>query len=129
MKKLKLIGLLGIILLSAFSIAVETESIQGRWELNSVFKGEPFSFLIIFRNNGKYDGFLNKKTFVSGTYRMKHDTLYISDPICNSAYEGTYKVEFYKQDSIKFHVIQDTCIGRRDGANGLVYKKVKVASK
>jgi len=128
MKKLILSSLLAIGLLSAFKFNDESP-IVGRWELNSVFQGQPFSFLVVFRSTGNYDGFLNKKTFVSGTYQMKHDTLYISDPICNSNYKGTYKVEFFAQDSIKFHVLQDTCRGRKEGVNNLVYKKVKSVAK
>jgi len=129
MKKTLLLSLLALALLTAFTINNASSPIQGRWEFNSVFQGQPFSFLVIFRANGNYDGFLNKKAFVSGKYQMMHDTLYISDPICNSDYKGTYKVEFFAQDSIKFHIIQDTCRGRREGVNNMVYKKVKATVK
>jgi hypothetical protein len=56
---------------------------------------------------------------------MNHDTLFMSDPTCNVKYEGSYKVEFFGQfDSLKCHVIKDTCVGRREGTDGILFKKV-----
>lgn len=130
MRKLILLSLLAITLLAAFTIKDKPSPIQGRWEFRSIERGSPFSFLLIFRTNRKYDGFMNKKTFVSGTYHMQHDTLYIADPICNSAYQGTYKIEYHgKADSLTFHVIRDTCRARREGSDGFTYKKVITTSK
>lgn len=124
MKRITLLSLLAITLL-AFKIKDEPSPILGRWEFRSIEHGSPFSFLLIFRSNGRYDGFMNKKTFVSGTYYMKYDTLYIADPICNSAYEGTYQIAYHgKADSLTFHVIRDTCRARREGSDGFTYKKV-----
>jgi hypothetical protein len=125
MKRFLLLSLLAITLLTAFTIRDEPNSIRGRWEFRSIENGSPFSFLIVFRSNGKYDGFINKKIFVSGSYHMRHDTLYIADPICNSGYQGTYQVKYHgKADSLTFHVIQDTCRARREGSDGFTYKKV-----
>lgn len=130
MKKLMLLSLLAIMSLTAFIINDEPSPIVGRWEFRSIAQGSPFSFLVVFRSNGKYDGFMNKKTFVSGTYHMKQDTLFISDPICSSAYQGTYKVEYHgKVDSLTFHVILDTCRTRREGSDGFTYKKVTSTGK
>lgn len=124
MKKTILLSLLAVFVCSLTFI--EDNPIQGKW--NHVFKdgGPEVDFLVNFRADGSYDGFANKKSFVTGTYHMKHDTLYISDPVCNSRYEGTYKVTIFgKQDSVKFQAIQDTCKGRYEGVNGLFYKRVK----
>jgi len=128
MKNILYLCFASILLSTAFTIKDGENSILGRWELNSIFDHQAFSFLIVFRPTGKYDGFLNKKAFVSGTYEMKHDTLYIADPICNIDYKGTYRVEFFAQDSLKFHLIQDTCIGRKEGLSELTYKKVKISA-
>jgi hypothetical protein len=123
MKKQIAISLLAMTLFS-FTLVDETSPILGKWQ--HYFQKESINFLVIFKKDGSYDGFANKKAFVNGTYRMKHDTLYVSDPTCNSKYEGTYTIEYFgKQDSIKFHVIQDTCQGRNAGVNNLVYKRVK----
>ena len=131
MKRLILLSLPAIMLLTAFKILDDGPSlIQGRWEFRSIERGSAFSFLLVFRSNGKYDGFMNKKTFVSGSYHMKHDTLYIADAICNSAYEGTYQIEYHgKADSLTFHVIRDTCRARREGSDGFTYKKVTKTGK
>ena len=130
MKKTISLSLLAILLMSAFIAVDEPAPILGRWENKSMYQGSPFSLLVVFRTTGKYDAFANNKIFVSGTYHMKHDTLYISDPTCNSAYEGTYKIQFFGQpDSLKLHVIQDTCTGRREGSNGFVFTKLKSPGK
>jgi len=114
---------------AGFSYPEETNPLVGRWEWTRVYPEGPLSILAVFRSNGTYDGFANKKSFVSGTYSVKHDTLFISDPVCNSKYSGTYKLTFLGQrDSVRFNVIQDTCKGRRGGVNGMVYKQVKVTA-
>lgn len=125
MKKFHLFSILAIILCSTIAFKDDTNLLVGRWEYSSRQQGSPFKLLAIFRTNGTFDGFINKKEFVSGAYHMKHDTLYISDPTCNARYDGIYKVEFFGQrDSLKFHVIQDTCKGRREGTDGLLFKNV-----
>jgi hypothetical protein len=123
MKKLLLAGLL-MTTAFCYSFVDDVNSIVGRWE--HVFKDGPVNFLVVFKPDGTYDGFANKKAFLNGTYKMKQDTLYIYDPTCNINYAGIYKIEYFgKQDSLKFHVIQDTCRGRREGADGLVYKRLR----
>lgn len=125
MKKFYLLSTFVIILFSAIAFASDTNPLVGKWEYSGTSQGQPFKLLAIFRVNGTFDGFINKKEFVSGAYHMKHDTMYISDPTCNDKYDGIYKVEFFGTlDSLKFHVIQDTCTGRREGTNGLLFKKV-----
>jgi hypothetical protein len=130
MRKKYLLSICSIVLLAIVSFTIDTNPLVGKWENSSVFKGDPYKFLAIFRSNGTFDGFMNNKEFVSGTYHMNHDTLYMSDPTCNSKYEGRYKVEFFGQiDSLKFHVIQDTCKGRVEGTDGLSFKKIHQAAK
>jgi hypothetical protein len=130
MKKFCLPGVLLVIVCSFISFKSDTNPLVGKWEYSSTYQGGPFKLLAIFRNNGTFDGFINQKEFVSGTYHVNHDTLYMSDPTCNAKYEGSYKFEFFGQrDSLKFHVIQDTCSGRREGTNGKLFKKVITATK
>ncbi|SDH15051.1 hypothetical protein [Mucilaginibacter gossypii] len=125
-----LLTIFSIVLFAAVSFTSQTNPLVGKWENSGVFKGDPYKFLAIFRANGSFDGFMNNKEFVSGTYHMNHDTLYMSDPTCNAKYEGKYKVEFFGQlDSLKFHVIQDTCKGRVEGTNGFLFKRVRQAVK
>lgn len=128
MKKFCLLSTLAIMLSSAIAFKTETNLLVGKWEHTGTYQGAPFNFLAIFRANGTFDGFINKKEFVSGTYHMNNDTLHMSDPTCNAKYEGSYKVEFFgRQDSLKFHVVQDTCMGRRQGTDGLLFKKITAA--
>ncbi len=125
MKKFYLFSALVIILFPDISFTIDGNPLVGKWENKGTSHGQAFNLMAIFRANGTYDGFINKKEFVSGLYHMKHDTLYIADATCNDKYEGTYKMEFFGQrDSLKFHVIQDTCVGRREGTDGKVFKKI-----
>jgi hypothetical protein len=130
MKKTFLFSIFCAVLFAAVSFISEINPLVGKWEYSGTDHGRPFKFLAIFRANGTFDGFINQKEFVSGTYHMNHDTLYMSDPTCNAKYEGSYKIEFIGQpDSIKPHVVQDTCIGRRMSTDGKVFKKVITTAK
>jgi hypothetical protein len=128
MNKLLFLSVLLLIASVAFSFTSDNNPLVGKWEYSGTYQGGPFKFLAVFRANGTFDGFINNKEFVNGTYRMKHDTVYVSDPTCNAKYEGTYKVEFFgKLESLKFHVIQDTCIGRKQGTDGFLFKRITTA--
>ena len=130
MKRNYLLSILCIAIFAIISFTSDTNSLVGKWEYSGQYQGGPFKLLAIFRSNGTFDGFINKKEFVSGMYRMQHDTLYISDPTCNAKYEGTYKVEYFGQlDSMKFHVIQDTCTGRKKGTDNKLFKKITTPNK
>lgn len=125
MKKLSLLTLSVFVLLSAFVIADDPSPLVGHWENTRMFQGSKLSLIGNFKADGSYSGFINKKVFVTGKYQMKHDTLYIDDSTCGVGYAGTYKVQFFGQDSLKFHVIQDTCQGRREGTDNFMFKKLK----
>lgn len=125
MKKIIFFGLLALVLSFAFKLIDEPSPLVGRWENIRIFQGSKISLIGNFKADGNYSGFVNKKVFVTGKYHMKHDTLYIGDNTCGLNYLGTYKVEFFKQDSLKFHVIQDTCTGRREGTDNFLFKKLK----
>jgi hypothetical protein len=125
MKKIILSGLLALIVLSAFKLTDEPNPLVSRWENTRLFQGSKISLIGNFKADGHYSAFINKKAFVTGKYQMKHDTLYIGDNTCGLNYVGTYKVEFFKQDSLRFHVIQDTSQGRREGTDNFLFRKLK----
>jgi hypothetical protein len=125
MKKTAVFGLLAMVVFSAFKLTDAPNPLVGRWENTRIFQGSKISLIGNFKADGNYSGF-NKKVFVTGKYQMKHDTLYIDDSTCGAGYTGIYKVEFFKQDSLKFHVIQDTCTGRREGTDNFMFKKLKL---
>lgn len=125
MKKTLFIIALALIICS-FKLTADTNPLPGKWESKTVYKGGPLTIMLLFRADGTYDGFANKKTFVNGTYRVKKDTIFIADPICNSKYDGKYKLTIYgDKDSVRFDVIADSCKARVEGANGFTFKKVK----
>jgi hypothetical protein len=125
MKKLSLVSLSAVVLLSAFALATDPNPLVGRWENTRKFQGSLISLIGNFKADGSYSGFINKKVFVTGKYQMKHDTLYIDDSTCGPGYVGIYSVQFFGQDSLKFHVIADTCQGRREGTDNFMFKKLK----
>lgn len=127
MKKVLIYSVLAIMLsFSAFSPSNENISIVGKWECIKKFNGSAVSLVAIFRANGVYDGFVDKKAFVTGKYKMTQDTLHFIDVIGNGIYDATYKVKFFgDRDSLKVSVIQDTVVGRRQGTDGFVFKRIK----
>jgi len=125
MKKIILSSLVAIAVLSAFTLINDPNPLVGRWENTRIFQSSKISLIGNFKADGSYSGFINKKAFVTGKYQMKHDTLYIGDNTCGVNYMGTYKVQFFGQDSLRFHVIRDTCQGRREGTDNFLFKKLK----
>jgi hypothetical protein len=125
MKTTLITGLLALMLSYAFKLTDGPNLLIGRWENIRTYRGSKISLVGNFKVDGSYSGFINHKAFVTGKYQLKHDTLYIDDSTCGAGYLGTYKVQFFGQDSLKFHVIQDTCQYRREGTNGFLFKKLK----
>jgi hypothetical protein len=124
MKKISLLTLLAVVLFSAFVKIENPNPLVGRWENTRKFQGAIVSLIGNFKADGSYSGFINKKVFVTGKYQMKHDTLYIDDSTCGPGYVGIYKVQFFGLDSLRFHVLQDTCTGRREGTDNFLFKKL-----
>jgi hypothetical protein len=79
----------------------------------------------VFHEDDTYDAFINGKAFVSGKYNYKNDTIGIIDHFCDTSYTGLYKVTFVNADSISFHVISDTCPGRKEGIDGYAFRRAK----
>lgn len=117
------------LLLISLTVAVvsfiqPSNPLVGRWQLKSL--GGP-SVVTVFRADGTNDIFVNGKTFVSGKYYLRQDTLGYADAICNMAYYGTYKLDFFAQDSLRLTVLADTCGGRRRGFDKIILGRVKEA--
>ncbi|PZR07236.1 MAG: hypothetical protein DI539_23905 [Flavobacterium psychrophilum] len=125
MHNLLLAGIVSAVLALCTTLPQDTHPLVGKWEYSATHHGGPFKLMAVFRANGTFDAFVNKKEFVSGTYRLKNDTLYVSDPTCNAQYEGIYKVEFFgKNDSLLFHALQDTCVGRKTSTAEKLFKHI-----
>lgn len=98
-----------LLALTALSFDAPPGSLIGRWQQN--FSGG--TAVTVFRADETFDISVNGKTFVSGRYRVKGDTLAISDPVCGVGYYGTYGLTFLTPDSIRQTLIEDTCRVRR----------------
>nr|WP_293840274.1 hypothetical protein [uncultured Arsenicibacter sp.] len=99
----------------------ETPTIYGRWKTS--FKNGS-KVLVVFRQDGTHDYFIDEKLFSTGKFSFRSDTLRESDPICSAAYVAEYKVSFVAPDSMRFAMIQDTCAPRAADLNGLALKRV-----
>ena len=128
MKKL-IFFLLLVTALGAAAFVENPNSLVGRWEYVQNTPNCPFRLQLNFRANNTFEGYVNNKAFVQGTYWVKNDTLGMSDASCNSAYYGTYKLTYIKTDSLRFTTVQDTCTPRRRGTGGFTFAKVKANPK
>ncbi|PUZ19692.1 hypothetical protein GA0116948_12315 [Chitinophaga costaii] len=121
--------LIGSVLALAAGLYAFTEAphtLQGRWENVTSTKDGTYRFLAVFRADDTYDGFMNGKAFLTGKYHFQNDTLTLSDHICQEGYTGTYFVQFVTPDSLVFRLINDTCSIRREGTDGVTFKRLPV---
>ena len=119
---MKTILVSAIALLLAFNA---TNKLTGRWESRPSSKGNVTG--AVFKEDKTFEGYVNKKPFVSGTYSFysEDSTLTFTDNGCNGA-PGIYKVNFFSNaDSLRFIAIKDTCGERRNGMERLVMGRVK----
>ncbi|MEO7446576.1 MAG: hypothetical protein ABIU55_13830 [Ferruginibacter sp.] len=103
-------------------------NIVGNWDSHYTFQGKSGVLEARFKPDGEYDAFDNGKPFVSGKYRLAGDTIFLKDGLCNIAYEGAYMLTYYK-DSVRFAVVEDSCINRNRGTDGLVAKRIASVKK
>ncbi|WP_460976561.1 hypothetical protein [Spirosoma knui] len=123
MKKVVCFSLVSLAV-AAVSFIQPPDLLVGRWQLKSP---DGSSVVTVFRADGTNDIFVNGKTFVSGKYSVRQDTLLYADPICNVAYYGTYKLDFFTQDSVRLTVLADTCGGRRRGFDKITLGRIIAA--
>lgn len=99
-------------------------NLEGEWDAHLAYKGKPYVVTGRFKENGTYDAFIDGKLIVSGRYRTVGDSAYFKDGNCNMDYEGLYQLVYY-QDSVRFDVLEDTCMERVRGSSGLAMKRTK----
>ena len=115
-----------IISFAILSFTNPPDTIIGRWQQK--FPDGNVATLV-FRTDSTMDIFVNGKTFVSGNFLMKSDTLHLSDPTCNAAYFGTYTLNYFAKDSVRFVAARDTCMGRHQAMHQLRVGHLKPAGK
>lgn len=98
----------------------------GRWESKPSAKGNITG--VVFRNDSTFEGYVNRKSFASGTYQYntKDSVFSFTDNVCNGV-KGVYKIVFFNQaDSLRFQFISDSCTERRKGMEQLVMGRFKI---
>ncbi|MBC7923190.1 MAG: hypothetical protein H7Z75_19090 [Ferruginibacter sp.] len=96
---------------AALSFTSPPETLVGRWQQKSP---DGTTVVGIFRADGTNGFFINGKAFVSGKHCVRQDALGYAGAICDSNYDGTYKLHFFAQDSVRWTVIEGTCRARRE---------------
>jgi hypothetical protein len=113
-----LFSVLAMTLLSGAGI----ERLVGRWESISS-TGNVTG--VVFKDDNTFEGYVNQKPFVTGTYDLVDSTFTMSDNGCMGV-QGTYKLSFFsKNDSFRIHTVSDDCEARANGVNGRVFGRIK----
>ena len=108
-----------LVILPAF---IGGNKLIGRWESKPSEKGNVTG--VVFKDS-TFEGYVNKKPFVSGVYKMEKDTFSFVDNGCDGK-RGVYKIIFFSDlDSLRFDPILDSCYGRRAGMSRLVLGRKK----
>jgi hypothetical protein len=102
-----------------------TNELLGRWQSKPSPNGNVTG--VVFRNDSSFEGFVNKKPFVSGTYSYtpKDSVFTFTDNGCKGM-KGIYKIVFFSNsDSLRFLAISDSCSVRKNGMEKLILGRVK----
>jgi hypothetical protein len=90
-----------------------TDELIGNWESKPSSKGNVTR--VVFKSDNSFEGFINKKPFVSGKYTLDNGVLSFVDNGCDGK-RGMYKLVFFSDsDSLRFEAIEDSCEQRRNG--------------
>jgi hypothetical protein len=109
-----------IVALISFTI---TEELTGSWETKVSPKGNVTR--VVFKSDNTFEGFINKKPFVTGKYTFENDVLSFVDNGCDGK-KGVYKIVFFSNsDSLRFEPIEDSCEERRNGMIRTILGRVK----
>ena len=105
------IYLISFFVLAAMAFTVNNP-IVGRWETKVSEKGNVTG--VVFKANYEFEGYVNKKPFVSGTYSVDGKVLSFVDNGCEGK-RGTYELIFFSNsDSLKFKAIEDRMHGEKN---------------
>lgn len=108
--------------LLAFAFTAK-DKLTGRWETKLSVTGNVTG--VVFNEDGSFEGYVNKKPFVTGTYTLQDSLITITDNGCNGI-QGTYKAVFFSNDdSLRFQAISDDCTERQRGMERTVLGRVK----
>jgi len=108
--------------LLALSAFTSNNPIEGRWETKPSEKGNVTG--VVFKANYEFEGYVNKKPFVSGKYSVEGNVLSFVDNGCEGK-RGKYQLIFFSNsDSLRFKAIEDDCVDRRNGMERTILGRV-----
>ena len=106
-----------------FSSSTKNDKLTGTWQ--RVIPGGDVVYRITFTADNTFEGYVNEKPFVSGTYTLRDSIFAIEDFGCPDI-PGTYKVNFFgNDDSCRLQVINDACDGRLAQADNAILYRIK----
>lgn len=113
-------------LIAAFLLAAvfaEKDKLTGRWETQPSAAGNVTG--VVFRDDNSFEGYVNRRSFVYGTYALTDSVFSLVDNGCDGR-EGVYKLHFFhNNDSVRFTPISDPCPERKQRIESTVLGRVK----
>lgn len=104
-------------------VLASKDKLTGRWETKPSEKGNITG--VVFNKDKTYEGYINKKPFVTGKYSLRRSIITIEESGCNGA-PGVYKLIFFSNsDSLRFEPISDSCTERKQGMSRTILGRVK----
>ena len=108
-------------------VFLPNDKLIGRWESRPSEKGAVTT--VVFRADNSFDGYVNNKPFVNGTYTLNDSIFTMVDNGCNGV-RGTYTIHFFSNgDSMRLECLQDSCAERCAGASRIILGRKKPADK
>jgi hypothetical protein len=112
-----------VIIIVTILAFLSADRLTGRWESKPSVKGNVTG--IVFKSDSSFEGYVNKKPFVSGTYSLQGEVFSFVDNGCDGK-RGIYKLIFFSNaDSLRWELISDSCKERSEGMQRLVVGRVK----
>ena len=104
-------------------LSFATDRLIGRWETKPSINGNVTG--VVFKSDSSFEGYVNKKPFVSGRYTLRDSIFTFTDNGCDGK-QGVYKIVFFSNnDSLRFVPVTDSCTERKEGMSRLIMGKVK----
>lgn len=104
-------------------LSFATDRLIGRWETKPSVNGNVTG--VVFKQDSSFEGYINRKPFVSGKYVFRDSIFTFTDNGCDGK-QGVYRIIFFSNDdSLRFVPINDSCTERREGMSRLIMGKIK----
>ena len=113
----------GVFIILLTAIFPPGDMLTGKWATKPSEKGNVTS--VVFKEDGSFEGFINKKPFTSGKYVLRDSIVSFADNGC-AGMTGIYRVAIFQRgDSMRWIPVVDSCDERREGISRLVLGRVK----